>query len=622
MIELGVRILISGLLLFFAGATNAISFEVAMAVAIAFGGTAAIAHQLEAAGKGSDATRTAFALLDACLIAIVLSAMNASAAFGLLTLVPIVIATQRYGATACYAAPLGGLCLLIASQIVHPGYHVSDSVLSASGAIFVIGVALAGGAMIAARAEADAAADPAESDFILLREKYRRLEDSYEQLRQVSMQDRMLSSVAGYHAMRPTVRVGKVIERLSLATEVRGMVLLAVTDNSGELAVRGHHGAVPELLLQTAISVDMRTSIAMLQTRVSKAIQPLVEELPFECVPLVANGRVLGFICMITDDSKALEDARRTISTAATQLAEIISDSFEKCDLDRRAREAELLYSLATLSRGSDSTIDVCGRFVAELRELVGADQVAIYSIDGSTTHCLAETGGEVRVLDQMEFAHGMGIDGWRRLGRPEVLLNDAKGDKRVPRSILRIGSYYAVPIATSDFEGFVCASARACRAFDATTVEIMRTTCDELGRAIDRVEADSAAGIMTVAEMQETMAGSIGSVVVFEVLRRNQIESSGGKAAFRSAVRMFIRRVANRMPAGGGVARNEKGQVVVFLPDIEEAEAALWANEIEAIASMIGVRGPTGTKSPMAVRSKVAGFNPQNSQFSEKLEV
>ncbi len=620
MFELGVRLLLSGLLIFVAGATDAIHMELAIEVSGALAIAAVLNHLTTRDGQKSDLSGTALALFDSVLLGIVLADSGLLQSFGILTLAPLALGIERFGRSTAYCAPLVAFGMVFANQMVHPGYHVPDPILRQAGAVFIVGLMIAIGAAIKARATENEPPPAAANEVLLVREQFRRLEDAYEILRQGSQRDRVLSSMAGSQAIRPLARAGTMIERLATATSLEGIVLYSVADVGQLMGVRAKHGTIPDGLADLALTIASDWSQSQIQERISGQLRRILSDHPFEVICLVHAGKIVGSLCLLHSDPKILNDAKRTVEATAPQLAAIISEAFERSTMERRIREAELLYSLASLARGCESTLDLCSRFADELADMTQADQAGIYIIEDGRALCLANFGGDARLIETMSFGLGPGIAGWTRVGMPELILLDVRSDDRAAKTNKRIGSYFVVPFTTSEFDGFVTIATTATCGLDLGSAETMRILVAELARAIDTIETDAPSGILSSSEMQTLMHGRDGSLAVFEILRRETIETQFGKSTYRATVRTFMRRVAAKAPPRSGVMRNEKGQIVVFIPEMTEIDASRWANEMTAVASMIGIRGPDSTKLPIAVRAKVAAFNPQNSRFSEKL--
>ena len=634
MIELSVRLLVAGSLLFLAGTFGAIDFDIAWKVGLAIAAVAGFSHRLELKGLKSPAVAGAFALLDSFLIATVLDSNGRLGTLGFLSLAPCIYAASRDGARAAVLAPLCSFSILLADQALHGGTQISNPILMQAGAVMLLGLIVAVSQRPAPTPPDEVAISVAAADFkaeleedtnvLVLRERYRRLRDAYDELDGRTRKYKVLASLADAQSSSVNGRAKKVIERLTEATGLQGMLLFGPAEFSPKMTVRVAVGSIPEAAKTDSLALFPNLSQAQMQQKYQEALMKPMLGRPFETVVLVHHGKVVGLLAMLHDDPAVLESARRTAEASVGQIASLVAESAQKSETDRRLREAELLYSLASLARGAESVLDVASRFAREIRDILFADHAAVFMIDGDQALSLAQDGTDMRLLDAMSFAAGPGLNGWRGVGSPELLLFDVRADSRVPSDAIRkqrVGSFFLVPFQSGDISGFVTVATTQIGGLDLGAAETTRIVSAELGRAMDRSEATSNEGIMTPTEFQSRVIQEPGVIVVFEQLRKDQLETQFGRIVMQGAIRTFLRRIGSRLPSGAGVSRNETGQIMVFLPDTNEAFAATWANEMAAVASMIGVRTPGGTtRIPFAVRAKIATYNSQNSRFFDRL--
>jgi GAF domain-containing protein len=218
------------------------------------------------------------------------------------------------------------------------------------------------------------------------------------------------------------------------------------------------------------------------------------------------------------------------------------------------------------------------------------------------------------RLLDIILFAGGIGLPGWLKIGAPEVWIPNVQEDSRCPREEalkLRIGSFAMLPIQYGDEPyGYLVAATNRSGGVDVSEIELLRAVASELSQAIARLEHDDilASGIATAAEFQAAIELGGGHLVQLQPLRKELLLEQFGKPALDRAFRTLVRKLRARLPSGSLVFRRDDGDFLVYLRSVPAEFAVNWANEVSAIASMIGVSDAKGSRRiPLPMRAKVA---------------
>jgi GGDEF domain-containing protein len=252
---------------------------------------------------------------------------------------------------------------------------------------------------------------------------------------------------------------------------------------------------------------------------------------------------------------------------------------------------------------------------VREVETIIDTDHLSIHWLDDGYSIMAAHMGATYQALDAVSFAHGPGVEGWLSVGAPELNMIDISKDARCNSEVslkMRIGSLCVVPIQFSDKPfGFVCATTCRTGGLDTPEIETLRVVAAEMGQALARLRSagEPQAGLMTPREFQQRVQEQgEGCIVALETLRKKQLSETFGRPAIEHAQRQLALRIRSKLPSGGCICRRSQGDYAVYLPGCDEPFARSWANEIAALASMIGLRTPDGkSRIPLAVRGKAA---------------
>jgi putative methionine-R-sulfoxide reductase with GAF domain len=626
MFEFSARILLAGGIVF-AASFGLFDFDLAWKAAAALGALGIFGHRLEARGMRNPGIAGFFAVADAFVVSWLLGAAGALEGLGFLVLAPCVWAAARHRARPLHMAPLASASLL-ATHALQSGLAMPPKLLLAqAAAILLVGLILP---QTPEKNEEPAPqpmslAQPVENALLELREKYRQLREAYQDLDRRSRRDRISARL---HEAREGSRATfytRVAAKVAELTGARGLVLYTVAQFAETMVVRSTSGTVDDAVADMSLPIDLKRGIAFVEDSTEKMLACVRPEsgARWRNIVLGHEGRVVGMLSMSHDDPDALDEAVRTAEEIAPAAAAILADEARRERFERRVREAELMYDLGVLCHGAGSRPDLAARVVRELAELLRLDHAAVYLLDGDGSILLSQQGARVRLIDQMSFAKGGGVAGWRAIGAPELLLFDVRADSRCPAKEAlraRVGSYAVVPLSVGDDPvGFLSAATHRTGGIDLRDAEALRIAAAELGQALARIEAPAAEaeGVMTPGEFQRHVAGREGCLVHLEPMRRLDLIEAFGAPALNHALRTFVRRLRARLPVGGAICRRAEGDYVVYLPGSDEGAASRWANEVAALGAMIGLRTPDGAASiPLALRARVARWAPQNDGF------
>lgn len=621
MFEYGIRVILAGGLVFLAGLTGTPNIDLAWKIAVAEASLAIFGYQVEQKGAMNAGIAGFFAVAEALALAILLGSVGQLESFGYLVLIPILIATVRKGAQTTSMAPLAGGSIMVAWAIFSTTQLPAWSVWAQVASVMIIGV------LIGTRAPViqQAIAQEPEIDHEL-KEKFRLLRTSYKDLERKSRRSIFLAELEEARFGSGEAFFDRLAGKLRGLTNAQSVGIYSLAQFEHVMVVRGTSGSFGEVLQDASISVDIRRSQAFFQSRSQEALRALKtpgDDRTIANVTLMDKGKIVGLIALAGEDADAINEAREHIEELGTQLGQWVIEYQRRENLRRRARQAEVLYELASLAAGATSADSLVERVAADLYEILDVDHLSIYRVEDESAQRIAIRGAHCSLLDSMSFAQGTGLLGWLQTGAPELSLFDVRSDDRCPADVAvkqRIGSFFCAPIlADGRVFGYLTLGTHRSGGLDVEDLETMRLVSVELGRALARLESEALTpeGIMLPSEFRKHMASQSGFLVLLEPLRREQLRETYGKPAMLFAYRQFATRVRAKLPTGGAICRKGDGGFVAFLPGNDEEFARSWANDAAATASLIGLKTPDGTtRIPLAMRAKVAPMARQENGF------
>lgn len=628
MVELCARILIAAGL-FAAGAQQQLDFTLAWKMALASLAVGGFAYRLELRGFRNSGVAGFIAVADSAMIALLVGSVNALPEMGFLVLIPVAFAVRYHGAPANYVAPLSAAAVLGAYVIRYGMESPPVGLFWQLAGALAVGLLLAEERVVAAiakpvQAEVYGTVEAKPDGFLELRENYRKLRESYQDLQGRAKRDHAAVLLSQGRDGSTVTSFSTLADQITELTGAQSVVIYSTAGYGRALVVRATVGDLPPETATTALDVDINNAPVVIRDQVNRATRALRPDAAAHVnTVLTRGGKVIGMVTLGHSSQVRLEEALQTFEDASDQVAAIVHDVSRRIDSERRLKESELLYEIATLAEGSESRAEVAGRFVKEVAELLAADHVGVFLIDGDETLLLAKEGRDVRLLEQLSFAGGPGMKGWLGIGGSELLMFDVREDSRCPNAIAlkaRVGSYFLCPLMDGhEIYGFVTAACDRNGGLDLGAAESLRTVTGELASVLIRFDGRTNGEIVTPVEFKKALHRK-GCLVVMDPLRKEQMTNTYGRPALTHALRRFARQIRAKLPEGGVICRRQDGDLLVFLPSMAEAAAISWANEMAASASLMALRTPDGSaRVPFAVRAKVAVLHSQFNQIYEE---
>lgn len=637
MFELTVRLIGAGLVTFAAGMLDATVFDFAWKILLFFGVYSLVGYQLELRNMKNAGIAGFIAVADAIIIALLLGSVNRIDDLGFLALAPCAYAAARYGSMPTAMAPLAATGL-ISSSMVMLGKPPTAILMVQAGAVLLVGLLMNHRRIIVTVNGNEQASIPVfetektsePEDVIELRASYRELREKVRDLETSGRRDRVCCQLYETKMAKDDSYFKRFARKVKDLCKVESVTLYTLSQFADTMVVRSSAGEANANLQDAALPIDTRLSQAQLQDRVQSALTALIGH---ENKGLIANvlltlhGRVTGMLVLHDPNPIRLSAGKDVAESMSGFIASMLYDESKRAEQERRLKETELLYEIATICNGADTPNNLAARVVREVETIIDTDHLSIHWLDDGYSIMAAHMGATYQALDAVSFANGPGLDGWLSVGAPELNMIDISKDARCNSEIslkMRIGSLCVVPIQFSDKPfGFVCATTCRTGGLDTPEIETLRVVAAEMGQALARLMSASEpqAGLMTPREFQSRIQEQgEGCIVALETLRKKQLSETFGRPAIEHAQRQLALRIRSKLPTGGCICRRSQGDYAVYLPGCNEPFARSWANEIAALASMIGLRTPDGkSRIPLAVRGKAAKIE-KTQQITEEV--
>lgn len=596
MVELILRLSIAGVIAAFSRETGSPPFEWAYPVTSAYAVWTLLCALTSR--KNVPLGSSLQVLADVAAIGIFVGASSSLNTFGFLAAIPAVYAISRRHAHPVVASA-AGLSMYLGFAIFAKGTPALDFHAK------VLAVTLAGCFAIPRRAATnikqeivedapametpDPEINPELDDLRITNERL------VERQRRLEIQMRRDSAVRDLVAFRAQGDVlTDLAERIATASGCQAVALYVRAESADDLVIQGTYGEWPTILRDTAIPLIPGEAPESIRWAIESQVSSLLDDGHHATALLHREGRVIGFVVVRHDqnDPSHLNELADAITTQIIEYA-------EQRRTQSRLREAEILYAVASVTQGATTADSLAERIVRELSTLVRADSLAIFWTDGGETKRVATSGAELDVIPVLSLRNGLGLSGWLAAGTPEIAAFRTMTDPHCnPGEAMhsRIGSFILIPLQSGNKPfGFLVAATHRTGGLDTADLLSLRTLGIEISRSLARLNQPPVEeGMVTPTEFHElTRIG--GAIVYIEPLNHKMEDID-------QAIRQFSHVVRGKLPTTGIVCRRDQDDLLAFLSGYTHEQAVSWANEIQALASMISVKGQ-----PLAVRTKVA---------------
>lgn len=629
MVELSVRLLLSGLLVFIAGALGVPAFPIAFKIGLVQVALAYLHHRLEARSLRTPALAAIFAGVDSVLITLTLAAIpNALGIYSLVALAPIIIAAAKHRANPFLMAPIAAASIVVAHMLHHSWKLPPNEILIQSLLFLAIGSLVkpmkVQREIVIEQVEAPTPEEidlspivlEAENQILELRESYRQMCDAYRVLYRKSHKDRVAAIIAeargGYF---------RLCEKIVEASGARGSILYLASQYGDSFVVSGGAGELTEAQFTEAFPIRSKQSIALVREQADACSTHLEPGFPSANIVLSLENKVIGLLTVVADDRDKLFEAMEALEPTAALISTMVAEEQRIGTMERRLTETEILYTVVATADGGLTRAEVAARVAREFQSVLQLEHLAIHAIEIDEDVVLAQEGRDMLLLDSMKFENGRGIEGWIASGCGEICLIDARSNDMLPSELIikeRVGSCVILPIGSeSNPVGYISAASGRIAGIDMSDVETLRAAAAELSRLLTRRERpnEDSDGILSPKQFISRVARVQGVMITLLPLQIKDLEQRYGKPAMAHAMRTVMLRIRPHVPHGALMCRHPDGMFMVYLPGASREAATEWASEISSKTPSAGIRTPDGSERiPLQLRVKVASMDPKSS--------
>ena len=659
MFELVIRVVLASGAMAAAGLLGRPNFDLTWRAALLFAAYSYVAYVMEQRKLRNPGAAGLIAVADCGMITVFMADLGLLNQIGFLSAAPMAWAFFRHRSNAAMIAPLAASWLLVGANLFGGGGAFTPNLL-----VQALGVLLAGLTMeqarivIGERRLAKAAAEPEPEpepkynpellkllepeepepdpatltahEYEEFKESFRTLSETARDIERRSRRDRAAVQIYETVVRDRKDPFSSLAAKIQDLTGADGVGLYTVTQAGDTLVPRSCAGQVEEAVQETSVDIPRRA----MDTEIGDHIQAMLSAVRdpsrknrFATVLLRAEGRLHGMLTLFHTSGIELEAAVRKAEETADFTAELICDQASREEDQRRMREAELLYTVATTVSGANTPTTLASRVVRELWQTLRLDHLAVHLLDGGQATEAAGEGIDLDLLDSVTFARGVGLEGWLESGSPLVAMTNARDDARLPEHLAlkkRVGSFVLIPLECgAEPLGYLTAATSRVGGIDTGELETLRVIAAETTQALSRLQNEGRGpeGLTTPREFWEIIKSSgVGYLVYLEVPRREDMVKTYGSPAIDHAIRRFAVRMRAELPEGAAICRRDQGDYVVYIRSTDEQYVRAWANDVTALASMVGVRTLDGrSRIPLALRAKVALVNQQKHQLSRE---
>lgn len=633
MVELAIRIILASALMALSGAVGGPSFDLTWQVMALFASYSFLTYQLDRKDLRNPGFAGLIAVADAAVIATLLGSAGWLESFGFVALIPVGLATSRFGANPLSMAPMVAGSLLVSARLLGSGEWTPAILVQA---LMTLGLGLLFMPRNATVLQADQASElspelvPASlpHDYLDLRERFRQMKDHAKELERKGKRERLISQLFDVRSTSTESLHSQLAKRIAEITGAEGVTIYTSAQLADAMVVRGFSGTLPEAVRAATISISSTFSDGQIRHKADQALRALRSDSDKQAsasVLLKDQGKLVGMLSLSHKAIGHLDEAIQRAEEAAPYVAAMIRNAERDVAIQRRLREMEMLYTVASLCVGSDTPESACQRTVRELWDTLPLDHLSLHLLQNGSERCVAIQGAKSVPFELLNVEGSTGLEAWKSLGAPELAVFNTGEDSRVEKNDalkLRVGSFVLIPLKAGDeLVGVLAAATHGSGGLDIPQIETLRLVAMELSQALGRLAngLSNAEGLVTPAEFQAGVARmESGQLVYLEPLRQDELVEKVGKPAFEHAIRTLARKLRPALPTGAMLCRRTEGDFVAFLPSTGPETAEQWANQVCAMAAMTAITTPDGRiKIPLGLKARLAPFGPQNYQIS-----
>ncbi len=631
MVELSVRLILSGLLVFIAGALGTPAFTPAVQVAGFECSLAVFAYLLDKRNLRVPAVSGLIASLDAILIAVILANIKNAPAleiYGLLALIPLTIANSRHQANPLLMAPIAAGGILIAKMSTTQWAAPSTTIFGVALAFLLVGCMMKPlQPSVKEEGEEDEFSKTLvqtaeqilmETQLGEMKDSYRQLREAYRELDRRSRRDRVAAQLSDARNGASSSFYFRLCERISEVSGAQSAVIYTVSNMSDHFVVRGGAGELNQMQLTESMPIVARQTVATIREQADKLSRTFEPDRPTTNVVLQHEGRVVAVITLGAHSKDSVFEAAETIQPCVSIIANMIVEEQKREQLERKLVETEVLYAVVANADGAKSNSEIAERVARDLQSNLQVEHLSIYQVEADGASQIAREGRNLDLMDEMNFEMGVGFEGWTSSGSEEIVLLDARVGDMVNSEVLirtRIRSCALIPIGPKESRtGFIVAASDRIAGLDSHILHTLRAAASELTRLFDKHSGgEESDGLLAPQQFAVAVGRTQGILVTLMPAQMKELEARFGKPAIKYAMRSLGLKIRPMVPKGSLICRHPDGIFLVYMPGYDRAAAAAWADDVTLSNLGENLRTQDGvTRIPIQLRAKVAAIDAQ----------
>lgn len=414
-------------------------------------------------------------------------------------------------------------------------------------------------------------AEESEAKVQELRENFRKLRDSYQDLQRQKRADQLMATLLEWK-LSGNPSLHDLSNRIRQELEVEGMSIYLVPESKDRFTLSGTSGTAP---LTAFLDTPVNASPILIREKSALALKAIRSETArnFVNVLLLDRGRLIGLAVLFDNQDERLEAVESFFSAHAPVVAHLIREEKDNQVLESRLKQAELMLKVSgnTTGSGAQAAQSLC----TDLCEALDLQGCVVVDLVGNEPQSLGQVG--IAPFDLLNFNGLPGLKGWIESGAQETVIADARNDFRTEKNLaLRrgVGSVIVIPLQSSgQLVGALAAWTEKAQGLTAISMNSLR---DMVSTVVNRVFGGFStvkAGLVDARTFQTRSQGP-GTFCTIDLGRA---EGELATAELTKARRQVLAAAISRLPDGGMLTRRPNGHLGVFLAGLDEERAELW---------------------------------------------
>ncbi|MEI8281691.1 MAG: hypothetical protein WCG75_04735, partial [Armatimonadota bacterium] len=405
MIELSVRLVLAGLIVFVAGVTGVLPFIPILQLALLQSAVGVFTYIIDRRNLRLPAISGIIACADAVMIEFALATITKSPAlvtFGFIAFSPIVYSAAKFNANPFLMAPVASAGLVVSYMANNHWQLTNLNVLGCALTFLVVGCLVKPYNKVAPVVEylerEIVVQEPSldwehvqiiESHNAELRSNYRQLKDAYRDLDRKSRKDRIAAILAEANGVANQSGFFFLCDKIAEATGAAGILLYTVANAGDHFIIKGASGDLNESQLTESLAINAKQSIAQVRDQADLLSISLEPNKPTSNVILQFEGKVIGVLTITGKDKDQLFEAQEALQSCISLVASLVMEEQRREGMKRRLTEVEVLYAVVSNAEGANTKSEIAARIARDFQSVLQIEHLSICAIDDDESQLL-----------------------------------------------------------------------------------------------------------------------------------------------------------------------------------------------------------------------------------------